>query len=170
MTNAGALKVTTPSDREVAMERVFDAPRDRVFDACTRPELLRRWLLGPPGWSLAVCEVDLRVGGALRFVWRGADGTEMGMRGTYREIAPPGRLVHTELFDQDWTGGETLATTVLAEHDGGTALTLTVLYPSRAARDGALGSGMEGGVAASYDRLAALLASVPAGGGPRGGA
>lgn len=161
MTSAGALEVTTPGDREIAMTRVFDAPRELVFDAWTRPELLKRWLLGPPGWSLPVCEVDLRVGGALRFVWRGADGTEMGLRGVYREIAPPERLVHTELFDQDWTGGETLVTTVLAERDGRTAATATVLYATRAARDAALATGMEHGIAASYDRLSTLLASAP---------
>lgn len=98
----------------------------------------------------------------LRFVWSGADGTEMGLRGVYREIVPPGRLVHTELFDQDWTGGETLVTTVLAERDGGgTTVTITVLYATRAARDAALATGMEQGVAASYDRLSTLLASAP---------
>ena len=161
MTSAGALEVTTPGDREIAMTRAFDAPRDLVFDAWTRPELLKRWLLGPPGWSLPVCEIDLRAGGALRFVWRGADGTEMGLRGVYREIAPPERLVHTELFDQDWTGGETLVTTVLAERDGGgTTVTVTVLYATREARDAALATGMEQGVAASYAWLGELLMSA----------
>lgn len=161
MTSTGALEVTTPGDPEIAMTRVFDAPCGLVFDAWTRPELLKLWLLRPPGWSLPVCEIDLRAGGALRFVWRGADGTEMGLRGVYREIAPPGRLVHTELFDQDWTGGETLVTAVLAERDGRTTVTVTVLYATRAARDAALATGMEQGVAASYDRLAELLASAP---------
>src|SRR3989442_94476 len=84
MKNTGTLKVTTPTDREIAMTRVFDAPRRLVFDALTKPELLNRWFFGPPGWSLVVCEIDLKVGGAYRFVWRGPDGTEMGMRGVYR--------------------------------------------------------------------------------------
>jgi uncharacterized protein YndB with AHSA1/START domain len=161
--NHGAtLQVTTPTDREVVMTRTSDAPRDLVFEALTKPELLKRWLLGPPGVSLPVCEVDLKVGGALRFVWRGPDGTEIGMRGVYREVAPPERLVHTELFDADWTGGETVVTTLLREQGGRTTLTSTILYSSREARDAALRTGMEQGVAASHDRLAELLASTPA--------
>jgi uncharacterized protein YndB with AHSA1/START domain len=162
MNDGETLRVTTPADREIVMTRVFAAPRDLVFAACTKPELLKRWLLGPPGWTLPVCEIDLKVGGALRFVWRGPDGTEMGMSGVYREVAPPERLAHTELFDADWTGGETLVTTVLREQAGRTTLTGTVLYPSREARDAALRAGMEQGVAASYDRLAELLASMSA--------
>jgi uncharacterized protein YndB with AHSA1/START domain len=158
MTGARTLKVTTPSDREIALTRVFEAPRERVFAALTRPDLLQRWLLGPSGWSLPVCEIDVHVGGSLRFVWRGPDGAEMGLRGVYRDIAPPARLVHTELFDQDWTGGETVVTNVLHEESGRTTLTTTILYPSQEARDGALRSGMEQGVAASYDQLAELLA------------
>jgi uncharacterized protein YndB with AHSA1/START domain len=162
MNDGETLRVTTPADHEIAMTRAFDAPRALVFEACTKPELLERWLLGPPGWTLPVCEIDLKVGGALRFVWRGSDGTETGMSGAYREVAPE-RLVHTELFDADWTGGETLVTTVLREQAAGrTTLTSTVLYSSREARDAALRTGMEQGVAASYDRLAELLASTPA--------
>jgi len=160
MKNTGTLKVTTPTERGIVMTRVFDAPHRLVFEALTKPELFKRWLLGPPGWSLPVCEIDLKVGGACRFVWRGPDGTDMGMRGVYREIVPPERIVHTELFDEDWTGGETLVTTVLVEDGGKTTLTMTVLYSSREARDAALSTGMEQGVAASYDRLAELLASI----------
>src|ERR1700740_2690854 len=100
MNQGRGLTLTTPTEREIAMTRVFDAPRRLVFDAMTRPELVKRWLLGPPGWSMPVCEIDLRVGGTYRYVWRGADGTEMGMRGVYREIAPPERLVATESFDE----------------------------------------------------------------------
>ena len=162
MNDGEILRVTTPADREIVRTRVFDAPRELVFEALTKPGLLQRWLLGPPGWSLPVCEIDLDVGGALRFVWRGPDGTEMGMSGVYREVAPPERLVHTELFDADWTGGETLVTTVLREQAGRTTLTSTVLYSSWEARDAALRTGMEQGVAASYDRLAELLAPTPA--------
>ena len=162
MNDAGTLQVTTPSDHELALTRVFAAPRERVFDALTTPALLQRWLLGPPGWSLPICTIDRQVGGAFRFVWRDSDGAEMGMSGVYREVAPPERLVHTELFDADWTGGETLVTTVLFEQGGRTTLTTTVRYASQAARDAALGTGMEQGVAASYDRLDELLASTGA--------
>src|ERR1700737_1862387 len=102
MKNTGTLNVTTPSDREIVMTRVFDAPRALVFDAFTQPELLKRWF-GPRGWSLVVCEVDYRVGGGFRFVLRGPDGSEMGMRGVYREILRPERSVHAESFD-DYPG------------------------------------------------------------------
>lgn len=163
MTSAGGLKVTTPSERAIEMTRVFDAPRGLVFDAWTKPELVQRWLLGPPGWTMPVCEIDLRVGGRYRFVWRGPDGTEMGMGGEYREIARPERIVTTELFDQDWTGGETVGTLLLVERDGKTTVTNTILYSSQEARDAALKTGMAEGVAAGYDRLDDLLASLAAG-------
>src|SRR5712691_8215222 len=140
--NAATLQVTTPSDREIALTRVFDAPRRLVFDALTKPELLKRWLGVRGGWSLAVCEVDLRVGGSYRFVWR-KNGTEMGMRGVYREVVPPERLVYTESFDDPWYPGEALDTVVLVERGGKTTLTTTVLYASREARDGVLKSPME---------------------------
>src|SRR2546430_2321535 len=94
MTTAGALKLTTPGERDIVMTRVFDAPCQLVFDAHTKPELVKRWLLGPPGWSMPVCEIDLRVGGKYRFVWRhDRNGTEMGMGGVYREIKAPERIV-----------------------------------------------------------------------------
>jgi uncharacterized protein YndB with AHSA1/START domain len=163
MTNPGALNVTTRGDREIVMTRAFDAPRRLVFDAYTRPELITRWLLGPPGWSMPICQVDLKVGGSYRFVWRSdADGSEMGMGGVYREIVPPERLVNTEAFDESWYPGEALVTLVLVEQGGKTALTVTILYESREARDAVIKSGMESGVAASYDRLAELLASPEA--------
>jgi uncharacterized protein YndB with AHSA1/START domain len=155
----GTLRVTTPSDREIAMTRVFDAPRKLVFDALTKPELVRRWLGAFGGWSMAVCEIDLRVGGAYRYVWRNADGREMGMGGVFRAVEPPGRIVATEVFDESWYPGEALDTSVLVEQGGKTTLTTTVLYESREARDGVLKSPMETGVAASYDKLAELLAS-----------
>ena len=93
MPNTGALRISTPTDREIVFTRVFDAPRELVFDAMTRPELLKRWLLGPPGWTMPICEIDLRVGGAYRYVWRSADGVEMGMGGIHREIVRPERIV-----------------------------------------------------------------------------
>lgn len=160
MTNAATLQVTTPSEREIVMTRVFDAPRDLVFDAWTKPELLKRWLGVRGGWTFAVCEVDLKVRGAYRFVWRGPDGNEMGMGGIYREIARPERLVNTEKFDESWYPGEALDTMVLVEKDGKTTCTLTMLLESQEARDGVLKSGMERGVAESYDKLAEVLASM----------
>ncbi len=156
MKNTGTLQVTTPSDREIVLTRVFDAPRNLVFDAFTKPELLKRWF-GPRGWSLIVCDVDLRVGGGFRFVMRRADGREMGMRGVYREIVPPERSVHMESFD-DYPG-ESQVTTVLVEQDGKTTLTATVLYPSQEVRDIVIKSGMEHGAAETYDKLAEMLAA-----------
>lgn len=162
MINDARLQVTTPGDREIAMTRTFDAPRRMVWDAYTRPELIRRWLLGPPGWSMPVCEVDLRVGGTFRFVWTKDGGHEMGMSGVYREIVAPERLVNTEAFDQPWYEGEAEATVTLTEAAGRTTIVTLVRYASREVRDGVLKSGMESGVAASYDRLAEILASMPA--------
>ena len=161
MTTTSTVKFATPSDREIVLTRVFDAPRARVFDAWTRPELLGRWFL-PRGWSLVVCEVDLRVGGAWRFVVRGPDGTDMETGGVYREVVPPERFVHTQWFSRRRGiigAGESLATAVLVEQDGKTMLSTTVLYPLQEVRDAVLNSGMEHGVAASYDRLGELLAS-----------
>src|SRR6266403_1508909 len=141
--NSDDLTVTTPTDREILMTRVFDAPRHLVFDVWTKPEHLSHWLLGPEGWTMPVCEVDLRPGGAWHFVWRRADGTEMEMRGVYREVAPPERVVSTESWGGDWP--ETLNTLVLSEENGKTTLTNTVLYPSKEARDNALKTGMTEG-------------------------
>lgn len=159
MTNSGSLKVAAGGDREIVMTRSFDAPRALVFEAFTKPDLVKRWLLGPPGWTMPVCEIDLRVGGKYRYVWRKAGVPDMGMGGVYREIVVPERLVQTELFDQAWYSGESLITTLLVEQGGNTTLTATILYESREIRDGVLKSGMEGGVAVSYDRLAELLST-----------
>ena len=160
MTETGTLQLTTPSEREIDMSRVFDAPRNLVFDAWTKPELLERWLGVRGGWSMVVCEVDLRVGGAYRFVWRGLDGAEMGMGGVYREIVSPERLVATESFDDPWYPGEAIDTTVLVEEGGKTTVTTKVLYESEEIRDAVLESGMARGVAESYDMLAEYLASI----------
>jgi uncharacterized protein YndB with AHSA1/START domain len=156
------LTVTTPSDREIAMARTFNAPRELLFKAYTTPELLKRWLYGPEDWRMIDCEIDLKVGGAIRWAWRHQDGGSMGLRGVYREIAAPGKLVFTELFDDDWTGGETLVTMTFIENAGKTTVTQSILYSSKAARDGALKSGMEDGMAVGYDRLEALLPSLGA--------
>lgn len=154
----GATTFTTPSDRELVMTRVVDAPRRLVFDAWTKPEHLPHWMLGPGGWTMPVCEIDLRTGGAWHFVWRRSDGTEMGMRGVYREVTPPERLVTTESWGGDWP--DTLNTLILSEKDGKTTITQTVLYPSKEARDAALQTGMKAGMAASFDRLAEHLGGL----------
>jgi len=171
MANIENLKVTTAGDREIVMTREFNAPRRLVFDAFTKPELVKQWLLGPPGWSMPVCEIDLKVGGAYRYVWRrDSDGTEMGMGGIYREIVPPERIVSTEVFDQAWYPGEALGTIVFSEVGGKTTITQTVRYQSREARDGVLKSEMKSGVAASYDRLAQLMQSPETTGTEKGAA
>ena len=159
MKTAGALQITTPSEREIAMTRVFDAPRDLVFDAHTKPELVKRWLGVQNGWWLDVCEIDLRVGGAYRYVWRGPNDKEMGMGGVFREIVRPERIVTTEKFDQSWYAGDAVDTVTLVERDGRTTLTLNVRYDSKETRDAVLKSPMEQGVAAGYDKLAELLAA-----------
>ncbi|HVD32434.1 MAG TPA: SRPBCC family protein [Gemmatimonadales bacterium] len=157
--NMGKLQVTTPSEREIAMTRVFDAPRSLVFDAWTKPELLKRWLGVRGGWTFAVCEVDLRVGGSYRFVWRGPTGAEMGMGGVYREIVRPERLVATEKFDEPWYEGDALDTTTFVERGGKTTATTTVRYASQEVRDAVLKTPMLTGVAESYDKMAEVLAS-----------
>jgi uncharacterized protein YndB with AHSA1/START domain len=150
--------VATPSEREISMSRAFDAPREMVFAAFTKPDLVRRWLLGPDGWSMPVCELDVRAGGTYRYVWRNdADRSEFGMRGTYREVRPPERIVHVESFDEPWYPGEAIVTTTFVEEAGSTTVTMRIVYGSREARDIALASGMSGGVAASYARLEGIL-------------
>ncbi|MGC2108976.1 MAG: SRPBCC family protein [Candidatus Korobacteraceae bacterium] len=158
MMNTDTLTLTTPTEREVMMARVFDAPRRLIFDAWTKPEHVPHWMLGPEGWTMPVCEIDLRPGGVWHFVWRRSDGTEMEMRGVYREVSPPERLVSTESWGGDWP--ETLNTLVLTEEGGKTTMQLTILYPSKAARDAALKTGMADGVGASFDRLAKHIASM----------
>ncbi|MBN8956229.1 MAG: SRPBCC family protein [Rhizobiales bacterium] len=157
MRNTGTLKVTTPNDQEVMLTRVFDAPRRMVFDAFTKPELLKRWF-GPRGWSLSQCEVDLRVGGKWRFVLRSPEGQEMGMSGVWRELQPYDRMVHTESFDD--FPGESQVTTVLTEKDGKTTLQATVRYASKEVRDAVIASGMEHGAAESYDKLNEMFATA----------
>ena len=157
------LTVAANGERELVMRRTFDAPRQLVFDAFSKPELVRQWLLGPPGWSMPVCEIDFRVGGKYRYVWRhDRNGNEMGIGGVYREIVTPERIVNTETFDEPWYPGEAVGTLVLTEESGKTKVTQTVLYASREARDGVLQSPMESGVAASYDRLENLLVTAGA--------
>lgn len=156
------LNVAASGDREIVITRDFDAPRTLVWETMSRPDLLKRWLFGPPGWEMTVCEDDPRVGGKFRWAWSGPEGAGMTMSGEYREVVPPERAVRTELFE---TGcipqmGEQLATLVLTETGGKTTLTLTVQYPSKEARDGTLASGMEHGMSAGYDRLDEILQTV----------
>jgi uncharacterized protein YndB with AHSA1/START domain len=155
MKNTGTLSVNLPSDREIALTRAFKAPRHLVYDAFSKPEVLRRWF-GPRGWSMVTCDVDARVGGGFRFVLRAPDGRELGMRGTYLELSPPARSVHTESFDD--FPGESQVTSDLTEHDGYTTLVSTILYPSTEIRDAVIKSGMENGAAESYDKLEEILA------------
>ena len=160
MKDASTFKVTTPSDKEIRMTRVFDAPRHLVVDAFSKPELLKKWLLGPPGWEMVVCNVATKPGERYRYEWRNtATGYQFGTGGVAREISA-GRMVHTEVMDGQ--PGESLVTTDFVEEGGKTTVTMTLLYESKEIRDKALKSGMEGGVAASYNRLEELLASTQA--------
>jgi uncharacterized protein YndB with AHSA1/START domain len=151
------------AEREIEVTRVFDAPARLVFDAFTKPEMVKRWMLGPEGWTMPVCEMDVRAGGAYRWVWQKGDGgMRMSVSGEFREVVAPSRLVHTEQFDPPWYPGVAVITTRLAEHAGKTTLSLTMSYPSQEIRDGAMKSGMESGMAMSYARLERLLASAAA--------
>ena len=151
--NSDTFAVSTPSDLEIGMTRLFDAPRHLVFEAMTKPEHIRRWWgnLGA-GYSVPVCEVDLRQGGRWRFVNRTPKGEDVEFYGEYREIAPPDRLVFTEIF-APFPDAESLVTSIFSEENGKTRLTVRVRYPSVEVRDMVLQSGMERGAAISYDRL-----------------
>ena len=155
-----SFNVSAPTDREIQVTRDFNAPRELVYDAFTKPELVRRWLLGPPGWTMPICEIDLKVGGAYRYVWRKQGEKDMGMGGIFREIVAPQRIVATEKFDESWYPGEALDTTVFIEQAGITTITITILYESKEARDIARRSGMEQGMAAGYARLEELLSTM----------
>lgn len=155
------LKITTPNDNEIAMTRVFNAPRDLVFDCWTTPELMKRWF-HPNAWTLSVCEIDLRVGGEYRYVWRSPEGQEMGMGGVYREIVPIERLVASEKFDDSWYDGECIDTTTFTEENGMTTLMTIARYDSKEIRDTILQSGMATGVESSYNQLADLLQTLKA--------
>lgn len=163
MRNSATFNITAHGDREIVVTRVFDASRRLVFDAYTKPELVKKWLLGPDGWSMPVCEIDLRAGGKYRYVWRNdSNGQEMGMGGIYREVVVPERFVATEVFDEAWYPGEAVDTIVLVEKDGRTSMTQTtmtqtILYNSRETRDAVLKSPMQKGMAMSYDRLEGFL-------------
>jgi len=144
--------VTTPGDCSIVITRVFDASRALVFEAHTGPDHVRTWLLGPPGWSMPVCEIDLRVGGAWRYLYANADGRDMDMHGVYLEIDRPERVVTTECWGGGWP--ETVNTLVLHEAEGRTTMTSTMLFPTPKARDAAMNTGMSDSLDLTYDRLA----------------
>jgi len=155
--NSDTFKVSTSSDREIRMTRLFDAPRQLVFDAMTKPEHVRRWWgCLSEGHSVTVCEIDLRVGGAWRFVHRGPEGEYPAFYGVYKEIDAPGRLVYTEIFEPYPDNGS-LVTQQLFDENGKTRLDLTARYESMVVRDMVIKTGMEKGAAISYDRLEDLV-------------
>jgi uncharacterized protein YndB with AHSA1/START domain len=156
-------QVTLPTDRQVKVMRSFKAARPLVYRAYTEPALVRRWLLGPPGWSMPVCEMDVRVGGGYRWRWRSdKDAKEFGFAGTFREVQPPSRLVHTELYDPGTVGdvhpgSEALVTVTFTEDDGVTTVTTLIEFESKEVRDGAVKTGMTDGMEQSYRLLDGLL-------------
>lgn len=159
-------QVSLPSDREVRVTRDFRAPRALVYEAHTSPALVQRWQLGPPGWSMPVCEMDVRPGGAYRWRWRSdADGKEFGFFGTFVEVDPPSRIVHEEHYDPGDVGGPmpaaepALVTVELAEQRGVTTLTVTIRFPSKEVRDAAVSTGMTDGMEMGYQRLDELFAA-----------
>lgn len=153
---AGVTKYETPTDREVVATRVFDAPRRIVFDAWTKPKHLQKWMSGFEGWTMPVCEIDLRPGGSWRYVWRkDGGGGEMEMTGKVLEVKPPERFVTTEKMGPEWP--ETTNTLALTEQGGQTLMTYTIRYVSKEARDAALETGMKDGMDVSFGRLDALV-------------
>ena len=158
--NSDSFQVTTPSDREIRLTRLFDAPRHLVFEAMSKPEHITQWWgrLGE-GYSVPVCEVDLRPGGTWRFSNRTPKGDLATFYGVYREVAPPGRMVFTEIFEP-FPDAESVVTALLTEENGKTRLTATVIYPSVEIRDMVLKTGMARGAAISYDRLEEVAAGL----------
>ena len=156
-------QVTLPSEREVKVTRSFKAPRTLVYKAYTEPQLVQRWLLGPPGWSMPVCEMDVRVGGTFRWRWRNdEDGSEFGFRGTYRELQPPSRIVNTEGYEPGTVGGgypgeDAIITVTFTEDAGVTTMTTLMDFGSKEARDAAVATGMTDGMEQSYQLLDKLL-------------
>jgi uncharacterized protein YndB with AHSA1/START domain len=162
MRNDETFKVTTPSDYEISMSRTFDAPRDLVYQGITKPELVKQWLTGPPGWTMPVCEMDVRVGGAYRFQWSGPEGKVMAAGGVFREVTPPAGFKASERFDEAWYPGEALVTYTLEEMGSQTLLTLNIRYATVEGRDAALKAPMDKGVSISFSQLEGLLASQAA--------
>jgi uncharacterized protein YndB with AHSA1/START domain len=158
MSQVGAMEVTTPTDREILIRRTFNAPRALVFDAFNNCQYLKQWMLGPEGWTMSICEIDLRPGGKYRLVWRRPERPDMEIHGVYKEVAPPERVVATENWGGDWPEG--LNTYTFIEENGKTTVKLTILYPSKDARDRAIKTGMNEGMAVSFDRLEEYLGTL----------
>ncbi|MEO8067239.1 MAG: SRPBCC family protein [Flavobacteriales bacterium] len=154
------VEIVPNGDRAILITRTFMAPRALVFDAMTKADMMLNWFHGAPGWTLVVCEIDLRVGGTYRWVWRNSAGDEMGMGGVYKEVVRPERLVTTEKFDQAWYPGEAVGTLVLTEEGGKTLMSLTVEYESPAARDGVLAVEMGDEMEVGYARLDEYFANL----------
>ncbi len=155
------LQLSTPTDTTIVITRSFNAPRRLVWEAMTEPSKMRRWMCLPPGWTMTVCELEARVGGALRLAWKSADADPvMTLHGVFSEFAPHERMVHTETMT---TGsGQQVGSLVevheFAEKGGVTTMRITQTYDSKEARDGALASGMDEGMEAGYAQLDALCA------------
>lgn len=149
---------STLTDRELVVTQDFDAPRKLLWEAWSQQRHLANWLMDPDGWTMPVCEIDLRPGGKWRFLWRRPDGTEMGMHGEYRDVKPPESLVSTEKWQGDWP--ETLNSISFSESSGQTTMTIRVRYPTNEARGAVLAAGMTDGVTASFKRLADYLQTI----------
>lgn len=155
---ASSITITTPSDRELSWSRRFRAPVARVFEAVTQPELVKRWLLGPEGWSMPICEIDLEPGGKYRYVWRRErDGKQMGMGGLFQEIVVPTLVTFSEVFDEAWYPGHAMGSYRLIDEGATTTFVQTMKYESRDVRDQVLRSGLEQGIEKSHERLDAIL-------------
>jgi uncharacterized protein YndB with AHSA1/START domain len=157
----GVTSYTTPSDREVVITRVVNAPRELVWKVWTSPDHIRHWMSGREGWTMPICEMDLRPGGKWRYVWRMPNGGEMTLSGEVREVVPPTRIVTTERWGPEWP--ETLNTLTLTETRDLTTITITILYSSLAARDAALKSGMKDGMDITFATLDVLLRTLKGG-------
>lgn len=154
MTMPSSVTVTLPNDREIRVSREFDAPRSLVYEAHTQPDLVKKWLLGPPGWTMPVCNIDLRPGGSYLYTWRSdKDGNEFSIGGEYREVVPQERIVTLENF----MGDTALCTLTFEERNGRTLLTQSMVFETTEKRDGALQTGMTDGMGQSYDRLEAVV-------------
>jgi uncharacterized protein YndB with AHSA1/START domain len=150
--------VTTPTDHDIVIIREFNAPRRFVFEAWTNPEYLPQWMLGPDGWTMTICEIDLRPGGPWRCAWRNTEGAEMNLSGTYQEVNPYDRVVYTESWGDPWP--ESICILDFTERNGVTTMVNTLRYPTKEARDAAIETGMADGTAATLDSLEVFLASL----------
>lgn len=149
---------TTPTPTSVRIVRTFDAPVRLVWRAHIEPELVKQWMTGPPGHSLPVCEIDFRVGGTARYVWKNPD-FEMGMTAQFKEIVEHERIQYTESYD-GWPEGDCTVTANFAEQSGQTKVTVDIEYRTQQGRDQAMQPGYEEGYAASYETLEALLSKL----------